>query len=225
MGLVPLSTTFPDHLRPQIRNTHDPLTNRHPKTPRLAPRLPHVSVQRYIHPPSSCILPTNKPGYTQGGSNADIVLADAYIKNLTDNIDWAAGYTAVKKNAEQEPFDWSAQGRGGLDSWKTLHYIPVEDFDYVGFGPMTRSVSRTLEYAYNDFAVAQIARGMGEVGDAEVFEERAGYWRNLFREDQGSLINGDDTGFRGFFQPRFLNGSWGYQVSLLIQDLRREVLI
>lgn len=89
---------------------------------------------------------------------------------------------------------------------------------------MTRSVSRTLEYAYNDFAVAQIARGVGEIADAERFEERAGYWRNLFREDQGSSINGEDTGFRGFFQPKFLNGSWGYQVSL-IQSLRGEVLI
>lgn len=78
--------------------------------------------------------PTNNPGYTQGGSNADIVLADAFIKNLTENIDWTAGYAAVKKNAEQEPFEWSAQGRGGLDSWKTLHYIPVEDFDILGLG-------------------------------------------------------------------------------------------
>ncbi|BCR86135.1 glycoside hydrolase family 92 protein [Aspergillus chevalieri] len=150
-------------------------------------------------------------GYTQGGSNADIVLADAYIKNLTDGIDWSAGYAAVKKDAEEEPFDWSAEGRGGLDSWKSLHYIPVEDFDYVGFGPMTRSVSRTLEYAYNDFAIAQIARGLGEIGDAEVYEERAGYWTNLFREDQASVVGGEDTGFRGFFQPRYLNGSWGYQ--------------
>lgn len=157
---------------------------------------------------------TNKAGYTQGGSNADIVLADAYIKNLTDGIDWSAGYAAVKKNAEEEPFDWSAEGRGGLDSWKSLHYIPVEDFDYVGFGPMTRSISRTLEYAYNDFAIAQIARGLGKIGDAELYEERAGYWRNLFREDQASVVNGEDTGFRGFFQPRYLNGSWGYQVSL-----------
>lgn len=88
---------------------------------------------------------------------------------------------------------------------------------------MTRSVSRTLEYAYNDFAVAQIARGVGEIADAERFEERAGYWRNLFREDQGSLINGEDTGFRGFFQPRFLNGSWGYQVCYFLLEIQNRV--
>lgn len=118
----------------------------------------------------------------------------------------------MKKDADEEPFDWSAEGRGGLDSWKSRHYIPVEDFDAVGFGPMTRSVSRTLEYAYNDFAIAQIARGMNRTGDAERFERASANWKNLFREDQGSWVQGRDTGFTGFFQPRYLNGTWGYQV-------------
>jgi hypothetical protein len=39
-------------------------------------------------------------GFTQGGSNADIVLADAYLKNVTEGIDWAAGYEAVGSDAE-----------------------------------------------------------------------------------------------------------------------------
>jgi hypothetical protein len=39
-------------------------------------------------------------GFTQGGSNADIVLADAYLKNLTDGIDWGIGYEAVVSDAE-----------------------------------------------------------------------------------------------------------------------------
>lgn len=69
-------------------------------------------------------------GYTQGGSNADNVLGDALIKNITDGIDWDTGYEAVVKDAEVEPYDWSNEGRGGLDSWKSLGYIPVEDFDY-----------------------------------------------------------------------------------------------
>ena len=69
-------------------------------------------------------------GYTQGGSNADNVLADAFIKGLSDGIDWDLGYAAVVKDAEVEPYDWSGEGRGGLDSWKSLGYIPVQDFDY-----------------------------------------------------------------------------------------------
>jgi putative alpha-1,2-mannosidase len=62
-------------------------------------------------------------GYTQGGSNADNILADAYVKGIKDGIDWRRGYEAVVKDAEVEPFDWCCHGRGGLDSWKSLGYV------------------------------------------------------------------------------------------------------
>jgi len=39
-------------------------------------------------------------GFTQGGSNADVVLADAYVKNITAGIDWQKAYEAVVKDAE-----------------------------------------------------------------------------------------------------------------------------
>lgn len=41
-------------------------------------------------------------GYTQGGSNADVVLADTFVKGFTDNIDWATAFEAVLKDAEGE---------------------------------------------------------------------------------------------------------------------------
>jgi putative alpha-1,2-mannosidase len=88
----------------------------------------------------------------------------------------------------------------------------VQDFDYIGFGTMTRSVSRTLEYSYNDFSIAQIARGLGNVADAEKYEGNSEYWKNLFKADQTSYVNGTSTGFTGFFQPKFLNQTWGFQV-------------
>lgn len=151
-----------------------------------------------------CRMSTCK-GYTQGGSNADVVLADAYVKGLKDGIDWEKGYEAVVKDAEVEPFLWSVEGRGGLDSWKSLGYIPTEDFDYKGFGTVTRSVSRTLEYAYNDFCIAQMADGLGKTADKEKYIERSGNWKNLFYKDQQSfLFDGTDTGFKGFFQGRYV---------------------
>lgn len=153
------------------------------------------------------------PGFTQGGSNADNVLADAYVKGLTDGINWEDGYAAVQKDAEVEPYDWSNEGRGGLQSWKNLHYVPVQDFDYIGFGTMTRSISRTLEYSYNDFSISQIASGLGNTADAEKYEANSEYWKNLFKADQTSFLNGTNTGFVGFFQPKFLNQTWGFQVS------------
>jgi putative alpha-1,2-mannosidase len=152
-------------------------------------------------------------GYTQGGSNADVVLADAYIKGLSSDIDWVKGYAAVVNDAENEPYDWSNEGRGGLDSWKALGYIPTQDFDYKGFGTMTRSVSRTLEYAYNDFVIAQMAKGLGgQDEDVEKYIERSSNWQNLFNKDQkSSLFNGQDTGYTGFFQGKFMNGTWHNQ--------------
>lgn len=173
-----------------------------------------------------CILPVREYlrltllGYTQGGSNADVILADAYAKGISDGIDWDAGYAAVVKDAEEEPFDWSNEGRGGLMSWKALNYVPVEDFDYIGFGTLTRSISRTLEYSYNDFTIAQMARAMNKTGDAEKYEGTSQYWQNLFRADQTSFLNGTDTGFQGFFQPKYLNGTWGSQVRHPILILR-----
>ena len=64
--------------------------------------------------------------YSQVGSNADTVIGDAYVKNLT-GIDWELAYQAVKNDAENEPFDWGVEGRGGLQSWKRVGYIPVLD--------------------------------------------------------------------------------------------------
>lgn len=163
---------------------------------------------------------TLSKGYTQGGSNADNVLGDAFLKNITAGIDWQLGYEAVVQDAEVEPYDWCCEGRGGLDSWHNLGYIPVEDYDPNGFGTMTRSVSRTLEYSYNDFVIAQIASKLGgKSDDVQKYMTRSGNWMNLFNAEQESFFlnangssNGTDTGFKGFFEPKYLNRTWGYQV-------------
>ncbi|KAF2106435.1 glycosyl hydrolase family 92-domain-containing protein [Lophiotrema nucula] len=156
---------------------------------------------------------TLSKGYTQGGSNADVILVDGFIKGLKDSIDWDKGYEAVVKDAEVEPYDWCCEGRGGLDSWHNLGYIPTQDFDYKGFGTMTRSVSRSLEYAYNDFCIAHMAQSLGgKEDDVEKYQERSNNWKNLFKQDQKSLLfNGQDTGFTGFFQGKYLNGTWHNQ--------------
>ncbi|KAF2433552.1 glycoside hydrolase family 92 protein [Tothia fuscella] len=181
--------------------------------PKEVSRMVRSMIDTYVHEGwlPDCRMSLNK-GYTQGGSNADIILADAYQKGLTEGIDWNRGYDAVVKDAEVEPFDWCCNGRGGLDSWKALGYIPVQDFDYKGFGTMTRSISRTLEYSYNDFVIAQMALAMDKQADAEKYIARSSSWLNLFKDDTPSFINKTiNTGFVGFFQPRYLNRTWGYQ--------------
>ena len=49
-------------------------------------------------------------GFTQGGSNADVVITDAYLKNITDGIDWNLAYEAVVRDAEVEPPNWDVEG-------------------------------------------------------------------------------------------------------------------
>lgn len=150
-------------------------------------------------------------GWTQGGSNADVVLADAYLKNITQDVDWETAYEALIKDAEDEPPVWDYEGRGGLNSWKKYGYIPADDYDPYGAGLFTRSVSRTVEYAYNDFCIAEVAKALGKQEDYEKYTGRSGNWKNLYNPDQTSDIKGADTGFTGFLQPRYLNGTWGYQ--------------
>lgn len=88
-----------------------------------------IDTYRHVGWLPDCRMSLSK-GYTQGGSNADNILTDAYVKGIAGAIDWNTGYEAVVKDAEVEPFDWCCEGRGGLDSWKSLGYIPEEDFDY-----------------------------------------------------------------------------------------------
>lgn len=158
-------------------------------------------------------------GWSQGGSNADVVLADAYVKGLRTGINWTDGFLAVLTDAEVEPGRWDLTGRGGMDSWKQRGYIPINDQDNKGFGPHTRSVSRTVEYAYNDFCVAQMAGQLGNASQYNKYTNRSSNWKNLLRNDQASLINGIDTGYLGVLQPRFFNQSWAYQDPLLCSPL------
>lgn len=49
-------------------------------------------------------------GFTQGGSNADIVIADAYFKNISEGVDWKLAYEALISDAEIEPLNWDVEG-------------------------------------------------------------------------------------------------------------------
>ncbi|KAL2794889.1 glycosyl hydrolase family 92-domain-containing protein [Aspergillus keveii] len=157
-------------------------------------------------------------GWTQGGSNADVLIAEAYLKGVAD-VDWETAYEAVVKDAEVEPPNWNIEGRGGLQSWKTLRYIPINDTDPGTEGLRTRSISRTVEYAYNDFCIAQMADRMGYTSDRDKYLERSRNWRNLYKEDQTSAINGVDTNFVGFLQPRNADGTWAYQGPIFCSPL------
>ncbi|KAF8197706.1 glycosyl hydrolase family 92-domain-containing protein [Mycena galopus ATCC 62051] len=141
-------------------------------------------------------------GFTQGGSNADCVLADSFVKGITAGIDWETGFVAMLKDAHQEG-DWQVQGRGGIESRATYGYVPVGDYaDDPPSNAPHDSASRLLEYAYNDFDIALVAQGLNSTANMTHFFNTSNDWYNLWN------FNTSNTGFAGFIQPRNLDGSW-----------------
>ncbi|TID14253.1 glycoside hydrolase family 92 protein [Venturia nashicola] len=191
------------------RSIHQLLTLLDPQSQTLMVRS-LIDIYRFEGKLPDCRMSLCK-GFTQGGSNADTLLVDSWLKGIGDDVDWKTGYKAMISDAEEEPLNWGVEGRGGLTSWKNYGFIPQDDFDPYGSGPFTRSISRTVEYAYNDFNIATMAKFTGRIADYEKYIGRSGNWKALYREDQMSLIGNESTGFTGFLQPKYSNGTWGYQ--------------
>ena len=175
-------------------------------------------------------------GRTQGGSNAEVVIADAFVKglgrivsasdehggtrsfllatdlhglsrtdlateghggtrtSLSSAIDYELALEAMLKDAEQDPgADHEKHGRGGLNEYRRLGYVP--------YG-IARAGTRTVEYAYDDYCIAQVAKGLGRQDVYEEYMQRSRNWRNLWRKD----YEWDDV--KGYIMPRDENGLW-----------------
>jgi len=134
----------------------------------------------------------NDNGRTQGGSNANVVVADAYVKGLK-GIDYQTAFAAMVHDAEVPPADAQKEGRGGLKDYNTKGYVTLAD---------ERSGSRTVEYAYDDFAISEVACGLGKKKEAALYASRAHNFENLWDKDMTV------EGFKGFLRPRHPDGSW-----------------
>jgi predicted alpha-1,2-mannosidase len=145
---------------------------------------------------------SNYNGRVQGGSNADNVLADAYVKGLRGAINWEDGFAAMQADAEKippnnhdpkAPDSSTKEGRGALPDWLKYGYITPA---------YTRAVSRAVEYSTNDFGLHQVAKGLGKVAEAEKYLNRSRNWRNHWNP---SATSNNHT---GFVVPRASNGSF-----------------
>lgn len=134
----------------------------------------------------------NDNGRTQGGSNANVVVADAYMKGLK-GIDYATAFEAMLHDVYAPPQNAQKEGRGGLADYNKLGYITDSD---------ERAGSRTVEYAYDDFAIAEVACGLGKTEEAERALKRAHNFEHLWDP------NMTEFGFKGFLRPRKPDGSW-----------------
>ncbi|MFV5693510.1 GH92 family glycosyl hydrolase [Flavobacterium sp. LT1R49] len=115
------------------------------------------------------------------GDHAVAAIADAYSKNLIEINEKQYGY--LLKNAFESPktIEEYKQGKGrrALESYLKYGYVPLEDGVEDSFHKKEQ-VSRTMEYAFDDFALSQIATKRGDLKNAEILKKRALNYQNVF---------------------------------------------
>ena len=112
------------------------------------------------------------------------VIVDAYLKGI-GGFDAEKAFEAMKKSAMQDDFD--------VKYLKQYGYIPRDLQQW-------HSVAKTLEYAYDDWCIAQMAQKMGKTEDFEYFSKRSEAYKNLFDTSIG-FMRGKDS--KGQFNPNF----------------------
>jgi predicted alpha-1,2-mannosidase len=133
------------------------------------------------------------------GTHADAVIADAIVKGVK-GFDLAEAYKACLKDAMVPPdgdsikrwgdrVPWTSyEARQGLTWYKTLGYVPVDK--------TAESVSSSLEYTYDDFCVAQVAKATGHMDIYDLLMKRSKNYVNLYNPATG------------FMAPKLSNGQW-----------------
>jgi len=115
------------------------------------------------------------------GDHVTSIIAEAYVKGVIDLTE--EDYELLERNAEETPESYEkyadGMGRRALKSYLKYGYIPLEDPVKEAFH-VNEQVSRTLEYAYDDYALAQIAAKMGNEEDYNYYLQRSQNYKNVF---------------------------------------------
>lgn len=133
------------------------------------------------------------------GSNSAVNIADAYMKGIT-NIDIDTLYEAAVKNAEVDTNrPMTSVGREGLTYYNELGYVPYDV-------EIHENAARTLEYAFADFSLYQLAKKLGKHDDAAKYLARSMNYKNLFDPSSGWMRGKNQD---GSFQSPFNPLKWG----------------
>ena len=168
----------------------------------------YPSVNAEIQSALACIAKENdllpewsSPGHRgcMVGQNSASVVADAYLKNVNTK-DAELLYNTLVYGTEHVHPEASSSGRLGHEWYNTLGYIPY-DVD------VNENVARTLEYAYNDWCILQMAKKLGRPAEEiEKWEKRSQNWKNVF-DHSTNLMRGRNKD--GKFQEPFSPYKWG----------------
>ena len=133
------------------------------------------------------------------GNNSASVVADAILKGVTPAEDVAVLYEAMLSGRGKVHPAVSSTGRLGHEYYNTLGYVPYD-------AGINENVARTLEYAYDDWCIAQVAKMLGKDEDAKRLEKASKNYKNLF-DSEVKLMRGRNAD--GTFQQPFSPYKWG----------------
>jgi len=133
-------------------------------------------------------LASNETGCMIGYHSVPVIV-DTYMKGLRD-FDTTLALEACVKSAMMDHL--------GLKHYKALGYIPADKEN--------ESVSKTLEYAYDDWCIAQMAKNMGKKNESELFGKRARYYLNVFDKSSGFVRGKKNGNWVAPFDPYEVSG-------------------
>ena len=141
------------------------------------------------------------------GYHSVSVIADAMVKGIK-GFDYEKAYEAAKHSAMLDHL--------GLDAYKKQGFISIDDEH--------ESVSKTLEYAYDDWCIAQMAQLLDKKEDYEYFMLRSQNWKNLFNWETGFIQPKRNGGWDKPFDPKEVNNNYteanGWQYTFFVpQDI------
>ena len=121
----------------------------------------------------------------QGGNDIENIIADAYLKDIP-GVDWEEAYAAAVGNAtSMRTPDYVQLGYQSASSAKVAS-------NGMSYSSRLYPSSATLGFAYNDYALSQMAKGLGKTDDYERYSARSNNWETLWND------NVSEAGFSGF---------------------------
>lgn len=145
--------------------------------------------------------------YCMVGNHSIPVIVDAYAKGIRD-FDAEEALKAMKSAVNRNQF--------GLDSYHNNGAVLSDD--------EPESVSKTLEYAIDDWCIAQMAKMMNKQADYDEFIKRAQYWKNVYNDQNGFMQARANGGWYAPFEATEINNNYtegnSWQYSFLVpQDV------
>lgn len=129
--------------------------------------------------------------YCMVGNHSIPVIVDAYAKGIRD-FNAEEAFTAMKAAVNRNQF--------GLDSYRKNGVVLADD--------EPESVSKTLEYAIDDWCIAQMAKMLNKPDDYKTFIQRAQYWKNNYNDQSGFMQARADGGWYAPFEPTEINNNY-----------------